>query len=140
MTDPTNPDRVVILPPSPTPPRPTEGHLAQHAWDELDRAGLFDRASDYEGALGVAVMELVHVFARHGHSGASAAAATHLFSELVAFRPLSPLTNDPDEWVEVADGLWQSRREPEAFSRDGGATYRLNSDRDTIRASERSKK
>ena len=49
------------------------------------------------------------------------------------FEPLGPLTDDPDEWVEVADGLWQSRRKSSAFSCDGGKTYHVNGEPDTIR-------
>ena len=143
MTDPTStvPDSAGLPRFTEPPPRPTEGNLARHAWDELNRVGLFTADGDFYGGMtGRAVMSLIDVFCTQGHSGASASLVTDLFGQLVSFRLLSPLTDDPDEWCEVADGLWQSRREPEAFSRDGGATYRLNSDRDTIRISERSKK
>lgn len=120
------------------PPRPTSSNIAQHAWDELHRAGLFTADGDFYGGMtGRAVMDLVAVFVGQGHSGGSASAVAHLFHELVMFRPLGPLTDDPGEWMEVADGLWQSRRRPEAFSRDGGRTYRLNGDRGTVHTSER---
>lgn len=109
------------------PPRPTGSNIAGHAWDELNRAGAFTADTDfYGGATGRAVMELVETFCRQGHSGMSATIAMDLFRRLVAFEPLSPLTDDPDEWCEVADGLWQSRRKSSAFSRDGGKTYTVN--------------
>lgn len=47
-------------------------------------------------------------------------------------------TDDPGEWEEVGDGLWQSHRKPFAFSRDGGATYTLTGERDTVHVSEKS--
>ena len=122
-----------------TPERPW-GTLAGYAWDELNRAGLFDKSSDYYGALGVAVLELIEVFAGQGHSGTSAGATVELFQRLVRFQPLSDLTDDPSEWMEVTDGLWQSRRMPEAFSRDGGRTYRRNSTGDRTYTSVESKK
>lgn len=123
------------------PPRPEESNIAKHAWDELNRAGAFTADTDFYGGMtGRAVMDLVAVFVEQGHSGHSASLVADAFHRLVMFQPLGPLTDDPDEWMEVADGLWQSRRKPEAFSRDGGVTYRLNGDRDTIRTSERSKK
>lgn len=106
-----------------TPTRPTDGNIAKHAWDELNRAGMFDADSDYGGMLGGAVMELVTVFAGQNHSGASAWLAADLFRRLIALEPLSDLTDDPTEWHEVADGLWQSRRDSAAFSHDGGKTY-----------------
>ena len=123
------------------PPRPTGSNIASHAWDELNRAGLFTGEGDFYGGMtGHAVMALVDVFVEQGHSGTSAAVVTDLFRRLVAFEPLGPLTDDPDEWCEVADGLWQSRRQSEAFSRDNGQTYRLSSDRDTTRASKPAEK
>ena len=124
-----------------TPPRPEGSNIAGHAWDELNRVGAFTADYDFYGGMtGRAVMDLVAVFVEQGHSGMSGALVADAFHRLVMFEPLGPLTNDPDEWMEVTDGLWQSRRQPEAFSRDGGATYRLNSDHDTLRTSERSKK
>jgi hypothetical protein len=47
--------------------------LVEHAEDELRRAGLFDKDSDYDGILGQAALEVVRVFANQGRSGASAA-------------------------------------------------------------------
>ena len=119
------------------PPHPTESNIARHAWDELNRAGLFTADGDFYGGMtGRAVMDLVDVLVEQGHSGTSAAVVTDLFRRLVAFEPIGSLTDDPDEWCEVADGLWQSCRHSEAFSRDNGQTYRLNSDRDTVRVSQ----
>lgn len=99
--------------------------LHDHATSELLRAGLFDADSDYEGNLAVCVMELIDVFAAQGHSGFSASWTLELFTKLSRFEALSPLSNDPDEWHEPADGLWQSCRNSEAFSHDGGKTYYL---------------
>lgn len=108
------------------PPRPTGSNLACHAWDELDRAGLFTGDGDYGGATGRAVMDLVDVFVEQGHSGMSASIVINILRRVLAFELLSPLTDDPAEWMEVADGLWQSRRQSQAFSQDGGKTYRLD--------------
>ena len=120
------------------PPRPEESNIAKHAWDELNRAGAFTADTDFYGGMtGRAVMDLVAVFVEQGHSGGSASLVADAFHRLVMFQPLGPLTDDPDEWMEVTDGLWQSRRKPEAFSRDGGKTYHVNGEHDTIRTSER---
>ena len=118
------------------PPRPEGSNIAGHAWDELNRAGAFTAEGDFYGGMtGRAVMDLVAVFVEQGHSGMSASLVADAFHRLIMFEPLGPLTDDPDEWMEVTDGLWQSRRQSEAFSRDNGKTYRLNNDRATIQVS-----
>ncbi|MEU7787644.1 hypothetical protein [Amycolatopsis sp. NPDC049159] len=47
---------------------------------------------------------------------------------LLGFKPLSPLTNESAQWVDRSptiggNPLWQSKRDPDAFSRDGGLNY-----------------
>lgn len=106
--------------------------LVDHATRELQAAGLFDEDSDYNGMLGEAVLELIETFANQGHSGFSAMMTIQLFDLLANYKPLSDLTDNPHEWMEVVDGLWQSRRNSEAFSNDGGKTYRLNSNQDEV--------
>jgi hypothetical protein len=103
-------------------------NLVRHAKYELSNAGLFDPDSDYDGQIGVAVMGLIDTIAGQGHSGASIGYTVWLFNRLVAFKPLTPLTDNPNEWLDVADymdgqAVWQSRRQSDAFSNDGGKTY-----------------
>lgn len=110
---------------------------------ELEKAGLFNKDSDYGGMLGEAVKELLLTFQKQGHSGFSAQLTASLFHKLVKGEPLSPLTEAEDEWMEVTDKLFQSRRVPnvfidknesekpytldgKAFSDDGGKTYFTN--------------
>lgn len=102
-------------------------NLVTHALTELDRTGLLGSDSDYDGMIGAAVMELVKVFARQGHSGMSAQITASLFNELASYRALTPLTDDPAEWNKVHDDpvMWQNVRNSEAFSDDGGATFYL---------------
>lgn len=101
--------------------------LVEYAKNELQIAGLFDKDSDYEGRLGEAVMELVEVFAKQGHSGFSAGQTINLFSTLAKFKPLTPITSNPDEWMDVSEmsgePMWQSKRCPTFFSKDGGKTW-----------------
>lgn len=106
------------------------------AQDELQRAGLFDKNSDYEGMLGEAIMELVKSFSRQGHSGMSAAMTSEIFNRLASWKSLTSLTDDPDEWMELEEEMvaypemrWQSRRDPSCFSGDGGKTYWTNDDK-----------
>lgn len=97
--------------------------LVEYAESELKLAGLFDADSDYDGMLGTATLEIVKVFADQGHSGTSAMMVTELASRLMRYEPLTPLTYGPEEWVEVADSLWQNKRKFDVFSKDGGKTH-----------------
>ncbi len=62
--------------------------LINHAKEELTRVGLFDKDSDYDGMLGNAVLELITVFAKQGHSGMSAEMTRELFYKLSGFEKL----------------------------------------------------
>lgn len=99
-------------------------NLVQHAERELRLAGLFDSDSDYEGALGPHILEMVKLFAAGGHSGGSAGVTIQVLERLLRFKPLTALTSDPTEWMEVESGLmWQNVRDPFSFSKDGGVTW-----------------
>ena len=115
----------------------TDSQLFAHAANELQRAGLLDEGSDYDGMVGRAVLDLIELFATQGHSGMSAMMTIQLFDELARYQTITELTNDPSEWMEVADGIWQSLRQANAFSEDGGKTYYLVDDKGTVLTSER---
>lgn len=94
---------------------------------ELEKAGLFDKDSDYGGMIGESIMELMECFSKQGHSGYSAMMVSYLFHQLVSGKTLSPLTSDPDEWMDVSEmsqePMWQNTRKYSCFSRDGGKTW-----------------
>jgi hypothetical protein len=100
--------------------------LVEHARRELERCGQFTEDPAYAQALVAAVA----AFSSYGHSGGSGGMAIMQLGELLQRHTLSPLTDDPDEWMHVANaesepphGLWQSTRDPAAFSPDLGRTY-----------------
>jgi hypothetical protein len=99
-------------------------NLIAHAERELREAGLFDKDSDYEGKLGHAVMELVRVFAKQGHSGFSARQVIRIFSSVANYELLNPLKNpiETGEYMDVGSYL-QSTRRHSVFSADGGKTW-----------------
>ena len=72
------------------------------------------------------------------HSGASLEITSNVLFRLMQHKNLTELTNDPEEWVDVSTysyttnekgSLWQSKRNMEAFSTDGGETYYILSER-----------
>lgn len=98
-------------------------NLVNHARRELTRIGEeSETIEDY--------IRVIQAFADMGHSGGSASVAIPVINELLQFKNLSPLTDDSDEWMEVDLGgrAWQSRRNPEVFSTDGGKTHYLLSE------------
>lgn len=105
--------------------------LEEHAERELRAAGMFDADGDYNGSLGRDVMDLMRAFCGRGHSGGSAHAVLGAFDRVARWQNLTPITNNPDEWMDVAEivadqnpaRLWQSRRNPALFSVDGGRHY-----------------
>lgn len=101
----------------------SDSNFERWAEAELRRAGAFDDDTLYGSMLGEAAMEHVRLFSKQGHSGNSAHLMCAILSNLLAWKPLSALTDDPEEWTEVSDGCWQSKREPASFSKDGGKTY-----------------
>lgn len=101
--------------------------LVSHAKKELSLLG-----EDPDVVRGY--IRVIQAFADMGHSGGSAMIAIPTITALLNHENLSPLTNDPNEWVfhdkSVAGGtgIWQSTRNPEAFSSDGGKSYWLLSE------------
>jgi len=100
-----------------------ESNLIKHAEKELRLAGMFDKDADYDGMLAPEILKLVKVFSDQNHSGASAAITIGVLIRLLKFQPLTPLTSNPDEWMEVGEKMWQSKRNPNVFSKDGGKTW-----------------
>ena len=102
--------------------------LTQHAIDELKIAGLFDKDSDYDGMLGEAVLELIKVFAKQGHSGHSAPMVVYIFEKLANYQTITPLTGEDSEWNDAAgltDNTFQNNRNSAVFKdgKNGRAHY-----------------
>jgi hypothetical protein len=104
--------------------------LVEHATRELELCGQTKEDPAYAATLVAAIA----VFASYGHSGGSAMVAIEQLHILLNFGTLSPLTADPEEWIDRTGmsgyPMWQSMRNPSAFSEDGGATYYLLDEKD----------
>lgn len=72
---------------------------------------------------------LERFFAQWGSGGAVWAVAPVLL-KLIGGEPLSPLTGEPDEWMEVGEGAFQNRRMSSIFKdprfHDGKLAYDLD--------------
>lgn len=107
--------------------------LVDHARRELTLIGEDPDVIDW-------YCRVIEEFASFGHSGGSAAATIPVLHELLQFHALSPLTADPDEWIDQSEPsgypLWQNCRDSTAFSEDGGKTYWLLSEREAAESME----
>jgi hypothetical protein len=72
---------------------------------------------------GKCVLDMVRHWDSYNHSGASHKKCLAIFNRVINFKPLTSLTDDPNEWQEVSSGKWQNIRMYSAFSMDGGKTY-----------------
>jgi hypothetical protein len=77
-------------------------------------------------------VSVLEAFASLGHSGGSAEYTAGVLNRLFRYENLSPLTDNPNEWVKVGDSLWQSIRNYDAFSNNGGQTYKLVSENNDV--------
>lgn len=100
-------------------------NLVDHARREMELIGEDPDIID-------GVCKVVQAYANMGHSGGSDSVVRPMLMELLSFHNLSPLTNDPDEWQyhdsdmwDGKNGIWQNKRNSEAFSTDGGKTFYL---------------
>lgn len=107
---------------------PSESNLMIHARRELELLG--EEPEIVEGYL-----KMIQIFADMDHSGGSASVFIPTLTRLLWFKNLTPLTDDPDEWIHHTaevwgepGGVWQNVRNGEAFSDDGGKTYTLLSE------------
>jgi hypothetical protein len=103
--------------------------LLSYAEDELNRIGMTDE-DEYNGMMRNHILHMVKVFADEGHSGFSAPYAIGILSKLFAFKPLTPLTGEDDEWIKHDYGVtpnFQNKRLSSVF-KDGqdGEAYNID--------------
>jgi hypothetical protein len=102
--------------------------LLEHTKVELEIAGLLSEEGDfYGGETGKAVLELMEVFTKQGHSGMSAPLVADIFQKLANYEPLGPITGKDEEWnsLDYGDGIkYQNKRSSGLFkTSDGKVTY-----------------
>lgn len=88
-----------------------------------------DTLEDYAQYIGKCVWDICKLFASQEHSGFSAKITLDLVKRvLIDEQPLTPLTNDPNEWEDISaqegeEGHFQSKRRFSCFSDDNLKTY-----------------
>lgn len=99
--------------------------MMEWAKRELDLAGFKenDDPDDMNNWMRNDVLKLLEMFVEQGHSGFSANYAIKLFQTLASWKPLSPLTGEPDEWTEVGPDVWQNKRASNVFKGEDGRAY-----------------
>ena len=98
-----------------------ERNLFRHAKRELELLGEDeDFIENY--------LDIIRVFQTQGHSGGSAGVFIPTLLKLLNFENITEITNDPIEWIEVGENLWQNTRNSKLFSQDGGLSYTSNDD------------
>jgi hypothetical protein len=103
------------------PPTEEESNLIRHARQELEHIGC-DEESIQE------VLSIIQVYVGLGMSGGQASWLIPIVNDLVQFKNLTPLSDDPKEWVQHEETLWQNKRHSAAFSDNNGRTYWLVDD------------
>ena len=91
-------------------------YLIDHAKRELEIIG-------EDPAVIQSYLDIIRVFRAQGHSGGSASVFVPTIQKLLSFENLSPITNDPIEWIQVDEDYWQNTRNSKFFSKDGGESY-----------------
>lgn len=95
-------------------------NLVEHARRELTLIGEEHYIIDW-------YCRVVKEFASFGHSGGSASATIPVLHRLLCYEALTPLTDDPAEWIDRSEisgtPLWQNVRDSRAMSVDGGKSY-----------------
>ena len=103
--------------------------MIEFAKSELDRIGMADddpTGEDMNFCMRDHILRMVEEFSKEGHSGYSASYALSIIKKLLAMEPLTPLTGEDDEWMDVYeenDGttVYQNKRKSSVFKTHRGA-------------------
>jgi hypothetical protein len=96
-------------------------NLVEHVKTEMKLAGLEDDGV-YGGMLYRDVMQLIELFSKQGHDSISAAYTLKIFDALAHYKNLSPVSIE--DFVEVAPGDWQCKRNSALFLTRDKKSYR----------------
>jgi hypothetical protein len=104
-------------------------NLIEHAKREFQALGYKPISEEEDGPnkwIQENILELLEVFSKQGHSGFSAPYCAEMFKKLALFEPLSPITGEEHEWVEISEGMWQNNRCGHVFKNAEGRAYDID--------------
>ena len=106
-------------------------NILDHAKDELNRIGMTEDSPDEMNVMmRKHILHMMNEFAEEGHSGFSASYAISILTKLMDFKPLSPLTDEDDEWNDVSNygesPSWQNKRRSSVFKNADGTCYDID--------------
>lgn len=103
--------------------------LYDHAVRELDLLGLVEE-DEMNGAMRKHLLHMVEEFSKEGHSGFSASYAIGVLDKLLKYEPVTPLTGEAWEWVDVAEQngstLFQNKRCGRVFKGQDGKAWDID--------------
>ena len=104
--------------------------LLEYAKDELDHIGMTADGDEYNAMMRNHILHMVEEFAKEGHSGFSASYAIECLEKLLRYEPLSPLTGEDSEWLDVSaygdNPCWQNKRCSRVFKEADGKAYDID--------------
>jgi hypothetical protein len=106
--------------------------LHDHAENELNLIGMTEDSPDeMNRMMRKHIMHMIKEFSEEGHSGFSANYAIGILEKLLRFDPLTPLTGEDDEWVDVGYGdgstpHYQNKRASRVFKDADGSAYDID--------------
>ena len=99
----------------------------EYAKSELDLIGLTEDSTDEMNRdMRKCILEIMQKFADQGHSGFSAGYAVNILNKLLRYEPLTPLTGEDDEWIELgydSELKYQNKRFGQVFKDADGRAY-----------------
>lgn len=111
-------------------------NLLDHAEYELKRAGFTDSPNPDNQKIARDVLALIRRFRKQDHGQYTGPKVLEFFDTLGWFLPLTPITDNPEEWEqfdvttkntttgeEETSSHWQCKRAPSIISEDGGKTF-----------------
>ena len=90
--------------------------LEEHVRRELEKIDLPEEVKTN-------IRIIISLYSAYGYFGRTEHEVAEKIMSLVKFKNLSPLTDDPEEWEQMQEGLWTNRRNGRAFSQNGGKTF-----------------
>jgi hypothetical protein len=101
-------------------------NLVEYAKKELDLLNLGNSDITGDGMdyhMRDHIIRMVELFSEEEHSGFSASYALSILERVLAYKPLTPLTGEDDEWNEVGHGVFQNRRASNVFKENNQAYW-----------------